>query len=98
MVNHLQVATTAARSFGLIGRDVTFQQYWHAISEVERNTDDLAALVADNPAQAAAAQQLRSAITARHQQFEQILSDYRTRGDRTTDRALSLDTLPPVTV
>lgn len=80
MTNNVQVANTGARSYGRTGRVMWFQQYWHAISEVERDTDDLAGLVADNPAQVVAAQQLRNAIASRRQQFERILSDYRAQG------------------
>jgi len=80
LVNDARDAEMQARSYGLTGRDVAFQQYWHAIAAVERGTDDIAGMIADNPDQVAAVRQLRSATAARREQLEQIINDYRSRG------------------
>lgn len=80
LVGHIQLAEMEARSYGLTGRDIAFQQYWHNIAAVEHDAAELAGLVADNPVQAAATQQLATAIGARRVQLERILDDYRARG------------------
>lgn len=77
---HVQVADKEARSYGLTGRDVSFREYWHAIGEVEHDTDALAAMVADNPAQLQDVAALRKAIATRREVFERILTDYRSQG------------------
>lgn len=78
--NHLQLSEMEARSYGLTGRDASFQQYWRNIAAVEHDAEVLAGLVADNPAEVAAVNQLRAAIGKRRAQFEQILGDYRSHG------------------
>lgn len=80
LVNNLHVAEMEARSYGLTGRDAAFQQYWHSIGAVDRATDGLAELVTDNPVETATVQQLRDAITAQRSVFENILTEYRSRG------------------
>ena len=67
----------------LTGRDVEFQQYWRNIAAVEQDATRLTELVADNPAQVAAAKQLASAVAARRTQYERILGDYRAHGAET---------------
>lgn len=79
-LNQMHVAEMEARSYGLAGRDASLQGYWRAIAAVERATDDLAALVVDNPEQVAATRRLRDAIAARRTTYEAILDDYHTRG------------------
>lgn len=73
-------AEMQARSYGLTGRDAALQQYWHAISALDRDIDDIGDLVADSPVQAAAVKQLREAIVARRNRLEQIINDYRSNG------------------
>ena len=80
LVGRLQLAEMEARGYGLTGRDGDFQQYWRDIAAVEHDATQLADLVADNPAQVAAAKQLQAAIDARRTQFERILDDYRAHG------------------
>lgn len=80
LVNDARDAEMQARSYGLTGRDAAFQQYWHAMAAVERDTDDIADMVAEDPDQVAAVQQLRGAISSRRDQLEQIINDYRSRG------------------
>ncbi|HET7221908.1 MAG TPA: CHASE3 domain-containing protein, partial [Rhodanobacteraceae bacterium] len=58
LVDHLQLSEMEARSYGLTGRDIAFQRYWHDIELVEHDADNLAEQVADNPEQVAAARQL----------------------------------------
>ncbi len=77
LANHLHVAEMDARSFGLTGHAGLFRQYWRAIDAAEQDGHDLGALVAHNPGQVAAVHELLGAITARRQQLEKILSDYR---------------------
>jgi diguanylate cyclase (GGDEF)-like protein len=78
LVDHLQLAEMDARSYGLTGREVDSRQYWRHIAALEGDATRLAERVADNPAQAAAAKQLATAIGKRRAQFEGILGDYRT--------------------
>jgi len=80
LVGRFQLAEMGARSYGLTGRDVAFQQYWRNIAAVETDTETLAGLVTDNPPQVAAAKQLQAAIGAQRTQFERILGDYRAHG------------------
>ena len=80
LVGDLQLAEMDARGYGLTGRDTDFQQYWHHIATVDRDATQLAGLVADNPAQIAAAKQLQAAIGARRTQLERVLGDYRAHG------------------
>jgi len=80
LINNARDAEMQARSYGLTGRDAAFQQYWHAISALERDTDDIAELVADDPVETAAVKQLRDAIAARRNQLEQIINAYRSSG------------------
>ena len=80
LAGQLQLAEMDARSYGLTGRDIAFQQYWRHVAAVERDATQLGDLVADNPAQVAATKQLEAAIGERRAQFEKILGDYRTHG------------------
>lgn len=80
LVDHLQLSEMEARSYGLTGRDIAFQRYWHDIELVEHDADNLAEQVADNPEQVAAAKQLQIAVNARRVQFEEILADYHAHG------------------
>src|SRR6185437_1717336 len=69
LVGRFQLAEMGARSYGLTGRDVAFQQYWRNIAADETATETLAGLVTDNPPQVAAAKQLQAAIGAQRTQF-----------------------------
>ena len=80
LTGDLQLAEMDARSYGLTGRDIAFQQYWRHIAAVEHHAAQLAEQIADNPLQVAAVRQLKTAIGARRTQFEQILGDYRAHG------------------
>jgi diguanylate cyclase (GGDEF)-like protein len=80
LTGDLQLAEMDARSYGLTGRDIAFQQYWRHIAAVEHHAAQLAEQIADNPSQVAAVRQLKTAIGARRTQFEQILGDYRAHG------------------
>ncbi|HET7562315.1 MAG TPA: GGDEF domain-containing protein, partial [Rhodanobacteraceae bacterium] len=80
LLGDVQRAEMEARSYGLSGRDIPYQRYLHDIAAVDRDSDALAAMVAGDPQQAAAARQLSDAIVARRARFEKIISDYRTRG------------------
>jgi len=80
LTGDLQLAEMDARSYGLTGRDIAFQQYWRHIAAVEHHAAQLAEQIADNPSQVAAVRQLKTAIGARRAQFEQILGDYRAHG------------------
>lgn len=80
LTGDLQLAEMDARSYGLTGRDIAFQQYWRHIAAVEHDATQLAEQIVDNPSQVAAVKQLKTAIGARRTQFERILGDYRTHG------------------
>lgn len=80
LVSHFQLAEMDARSYGLTGRDLAFQQYWRNIATVEHDAEALAGVVVDDPVEVAAAKQLRTAIGARRMQFERILGNYRAHG------------------
>ncbi|HEX7368742.1 MAG TPA: CHASE3 domain-containing protein, partial [Rhodanobacteraceae bacterium] len=100
LVNHVHVAEMEARSYGLTGREVSFQLYWRAIGDVDSDTNALAGMIADNPAQIAAVRQLRGAIADRRAEYEKILSDYRTIGPAAAHAgvvALVSETQRPIT-
>ena len=88
-------AEMEARSYGLTGRDVAAGNYYKAIGTVEEDLLRLRALVADNPARIADVTRLQQLIAQRRARYEQILSDYRTRGDSVAHAAvLGLITQP----
>ncbi|MGH8184460.1 MAG: CHASE3 domain-containing protein [Rhodanobacteraceae bacterium] len=83
---YMQRAEMGARGYGLTGSNTDFTRYWHAIGEVEHATDALTGQVADNMAQTANVKRLKAAIDARRAQYEQILTDYRSRGPQSRMR------------
>lgn len=80
LVNHLHMAEIEARSYGLTGREISFQQYGQAIHAVEDSEHRLQELLADNPQQTATVAEMHTAIATRRGQFERVLDAYRLRG------------------
>ena len=76
----MQQAGMLARSYGLTGNNLDFGRYWKEASDVERAIDKLSDQVADNTVQVANVKRLKAAIDSRRAQYEQILTDYRSRG------------------
>jgi len=73
-------AETGERGFLITGREEYLQPYNAAVSEMDGRAAHLSSLVSADPAQAAAAAALRTALAAKQQQLRETIEVYRAQG------------------
>ncbi|HSU39198.1 MAG TPA: CHASE3 domain-containing protein, partial [Polyangiaceae bacterium] len=73
-------AESGQRGFVITGREDFLEPYTRAMSEIERNYNDLRALVADNPAQMRRAEAIHALIAKRDTELKEVIGLKRTGG------------------